>query len=599
MKETFKVVASVMAGENFTEQDATRIVDGKVEAAEAFVMDKTTKYLGIKLDPMQRTVMESVISLGLGSVRRFGEQLFGRGLERGLKLIGTDVDNQTIVKTGTKVFGYALAAGPQLTAYYSTVADYLKQVKNIRGLYPELSKQARKENVIFQDARDFAKAKFGQNFKESTFGLVAALPQFWIKYWDDYQAEAKGEFSPHLNAAFEEKKKEENYKPIPLYNEVGKLLTETEAFEKKYMESADTPEANRYRAAVAKADNYIDPISAVTGRKAPVSLLPGFATPLISGIVRKILGDAEEVKSHDLLFTYADALVKEIKKRPSENIIVLDRKQVTVEDAVVSLFEQAHKKRYGNTDTLPPKKLREVCSHIASALVNDGLSPTALIELAGQKEIILNQQGELIEPEKLNALIETHLARSKTHRDINASVYAADSGIEREDLQQIFDDAKGNIEELAMLAAIFPMKVTMEMTGKSRGEVHRISKKAAHHAVNGLEQIFSELVQKPDETLLDMGLNAKEVEALRDMVSSIRLEGRGILAETLKENDEKGDTIKTSLAKAFVAKKQESFTERVAGDNKKASYKDIIGNGGTTPMEHALREPSQSSERYV
>lgn len=537
-----------------TFSDYTTKAGDKLESFAADkIADKAGEFLGLDMDRNAASALHSLLNrFVIPPVRRKAEDITRIGTEQLFKALGKEDKIPQAQKVLAKVIGYGITAFPQIVSFWDSTREAYRQLARMGSDTASVHKESKKDNFILSELRSETYGEIRSMYAQNVVGIINLLPNAISKYYEDQINEAYKPIKDEVDAQWETYKKANPRRAFSDWDE--------DRFRNEVIE--DLEETGRFK---EDFERYAWVEKSVAGKKEPIEQYGTLLMPFVTNQVQKMLGRKHAARdSSERLFSMIGELAAEIRKNPEGQQFRMAGEYVTLPEAIELLFKETHARRYGKGGgDLPPSRLGEISEQIANAITYDKLNPMALVDLIGRKNIVLNKNGELASEEQADKAIDDVITLYAKQKPLDAAAYYKDSELTKEMLKQLFEDSKDNKQDLAVLASMFPVNVTMEATGMKRNQVRGLLRRAHHQYYSTIERSVLTLANMPDEELKKFKLTNKEIAELKTIAVKVDEAGRDAVDKAVGAESKPG--VERIVAKAIAHGAELPWTERVRG----------------------------------
>jgi hypothetical protein len=274
-----------------------------------------------------------------------------------------------------------------------------------------------------------------------------------------------------------------------------------------------------------------------------VSKVGVLITPAITGILRQMASKKsdralEENTTADYIIGLQDSWRKE---SDPENL----RGQI---DAILAFHQKENKFK-----ALPERRRAEVADRLADAIVDENLDPGSLAYLIGEGRIFKNaKKGEFADDSTIDKAIADELKRYRKVTPFDLDTYYKDEVASRETYKKIMDEAKENRAEFVLLASLLPPEVVEDLTGMSAKELRQVRKRGHDLVHREVTQLVAELNSRNRSELEALGLNAKEIDTIRDLGFQENRNGPDTVISAITGGQKEKREVRSALATAYI-----------------------------------------------
>jgi hypothetical protein len=533
------------------------------------IAEKTTaqvgKFLGMDLDPSLRTAMNVVVGRMLPELRPKAETVARSATKLFLQKINRPDLAPKAGDIVSSVVGYGIAVLPQALGFFSTAQEYWKTLSETNKKFSLVSSEGRKNNFIIDEERENSFRSVKLSFKENLGELVNAAPQIYDKVITDKLNKAYSPIQQKIDQLYDENKPN-GY----VYESQEKYLRNQIELQLKN-DPGELADAFTQSSELAKKSEGVQDFVKNYGTTV--------VTPLATHLIQKSIRDKHNQSSKQSIYSMIEELAAKVKNEPGARSYHLWGEQRTLTDAIQVLFAETHKRKYKTKVELSGQALEDMSTQIATVIETGELKPMELVALIGQNALVKNKSGELASPEEIEKALDETIKRTTKEHPINTKEQIASLGLTEDDVKNIFKDAKDNPEQLALLAAITPIHVTMQQTGLKKKDVRNLIRKTHNKIMADVEDAFLELSSKSVDELKELGFSKKEANDMQSIAIRAEEEGREIISQSI--GNDKNPGIEKYVLKAL-SKGAElgTWTKRVNGERTEAEVSESLGNLG-------------------
>ncbi len=553
------------------------------EEYDSEIAEKATeqvgKFLGMDVDPNLRGPINALVGRLLPELRPKAESVARSATELFLQKINRPELTPKAASYVSAVVGYGIALAPQLLGFFSTAKEYWSTLSETNKKLDLVSSEGRKNNFIVDEEREHSFRSVKLSLKENVGGLINAAPQIYDKIITDKLDKAYEPIQREIKAQFKSQ-----------YSDRYLSDYEKERYE-QHLENQLRESPGDLADAFAASDKLMEKSKGVQDfvKNYGTTII----TPLTTHLIQKNIRDKHNQSNRPSIFSMIEELSAKVKNEPGAQSYHLWGEQRNLSDAIQVLMAETHKRKYKTKSELSGKALEKIADQIAIAVETGELKPMELVALIGQNMLVKNKSGEMASDQEVEKAIDEAIKRTTKEQPVNTKEQIASLGLTEDDVHHIFQDAKNNPEQLALLAAITPVQVTMQQTGLKKSQVRTLIRKTHNKIMADVEDAFLELASKSVEELQALGFSKKEANDVQAIAIRAEEEGREVISQSIG-NAKKPGVEKYVLKALSKGAEIGAWTKRVNGERSEEEVSKSLRNLGD-----AVNQEDQKSRRNV